>query len=93
MSGGGLKPYSRTVLGLREGHLVYAKGNEPATTHAVAGADISIHCHALDLTASPTDLLRQIVELASLVTRRQPGDNWSDRRASACRGDRSGGFE
>jgi 5-methylcytosine-specific restriction enzyme subunit McrC len=38
-----------TVLDLHEGHLVYAKGNEDPSEHAVIGADVSIHCHTLDL--------------------------------------------
>lgn len=42
-----------TVLGLRHGHLVYAKGDADAVRHTVRRAGIEIHCHALDLTADP----------------------------------------
>ncbi len=38
-----------TVLGLGDGHLVYAKGNEPVNIHTVQNAGVTIHCHALDL--------------------------------------------
>lgn len=53
-----------TRLGLRQGHLIYAKGNEQAVVHHVLGADIRIHCHSLDLDQPPTALLRQISTLA-----------------------------
>jgi 5-methylcytosine-specific restriction enzyme subunit McrC len=53
-----------TVLGLGEGHLVYAKGNEAVSIHTVQNAGVTIHCHALDLALEPTDLLRQIDGLA-----------------------------
>ena len=42
-----------TVLGLHVGHLVYARGNEDPRVHSVVGADVSIHCHTLDLAQSP----------------------------------------
>ncbi len=54
-----------TVLGLSDGHLVYAKGNEPVSVHRVQNADVTIHCHALDLALRPAELLAQIAELAS----------------------------
>ena len=57
-----------TVLGLGEGHLIYAKGNEPVSTHTVQNSGVTIHCHALDLALDPTDLLRQINGLARAVT-------------------------
>jgi 5-methylcytosine-specific restriction enzyme subunit McrC len=38
-----------TVLGLRTGHLVYARGNEEPTRHVIRDAGIEIICHALDL--------------------------------------------
>lgn len=53
-----------TVLGLREGHLVYAKGNEPVSVHTVQRAGVTIHCHALDLALRPAELLVQIDGLA-----------------------------
>ncbi|MGV0741022.1 McrC family protein [Mycolicibacterium sp. XJ870] len=60
-----------TVLQLREGHLVYAKGNEPVCAHAVRGSDVVIRCHALDLARSPMRLLAQVEELAQLLA-----DDW-----------------
>jgi 5-methylcytosine-specific restriction enzyme subunit McrC len=32
-----------TVLGLAEGHLVYAKGNEPVMSHQIRRAGVTIH--------------------------------------------------
>lgn len=55
-----------TVLGLREGHLVYAKGNETRAEHLVRGpvSEVRIHQHALDLERSPVALLAQIKAIA-----------------------------
>jgi 5-methylcytosine-specific restriction enzyme subunit McrC len=57
-----------TVLGLREGHLVYAKGNEPVSIHTVQKAGVIIRCHALDLALEPVDLIRQVDGLAETMT-------------------------
>ncbi len=57
-----------TVRGLRRGHLVYAKGNEPEARHRVVGAGVEIHQHALDLDADPAVLLDQVRDLATQVT-------------------------
>ena len=57
-----------TVLGLPEGHLIYAKGNEPVDRHTVQGSGVVIHCHALDLSALPVELLGQVDELACQIT-------------------------
>lgn len=54
-----------TVLGLAEGHLVYAAGNEVATAHSVQGAAVTVHCHTLDLDQSPVRLLAQVTDLAA----------------------------
>ncbi|NYJ02428.1 5-methylcytosine-specific restriction enzyme subunit McrC [Nocardioides thalensis] len=54
-----------TVLGLSEGHLVYAAGNELAVEHAVRGAEVAITCHTLDLDQPPERLLEQVGDLAS----------------------------
>lgn len=56
-----------TVLGLRDGHLIYAKGNEEGRIHKVQRAGITIHCRALDLGLEPTDLLRQVDQMAAAV--------------------------
>lgn len=53
-----------TALGLREGHLVYAKGNAPHAAHQVRHAGIVIHQHALDLDQEPSGLLTDIDEVA-----------------------------
>lgn len=46
-----------TVLGLREGHLVYAMGNEEPARHVIRQSGIAIFCHALDLSQLPDVLL------------------------------------
>ncbi|MGW7568958.1 McrC family protein [Streptomyces tendae] len=53
-----------TALGLREGHLVYAKGNAPHVSHQVRHAGILIHQHALDLDQDPAGLLADIGRVA-----------------------------
>ncbi|MBS9534338.1 restriction endonuclease [Mycobacterium sp. M1] len=54
-----------TVLGLGDGHLVYAKGNEPVSVHTVQNAGVTIHCHALDLALRPADILLHIDGMAA----------------------------
>jgi 5-methylcytosine-specific restriction enzyme subunit McrC len=56
-----------TVLGLREGHLVYAKGNEKPARHVVRQAGIEIFCHAVDLSQSPDALIDQMRDLARTI--------------------------
>ncbi|MEU8760024.1 restriction endonuclease [Streptomyces sp. NPDC048659] len=56
-----------TALGLAEGHLVYAKGNEPRRSHLVQGAGTVLHQHALDLDRQPAELLSEIRGLAGLM--------------------------
>lgn len=56
-----------TVLGLPEGHLVYAKGNEDVRSHSVRRADVLIRCHALDLALPPVKLLEQVDGLARSI--------------------------
>lgn len=53
-----------TALGLREGHLVYAKGNAAHAAHQVRHAGIVIHQHALDLDQGPAGLLADIAAVA-----------------------------
>ncbi len=57
-----------TVLGLRRGHLIYARGNEEASRHTVRESGIEIICHALDLDAPPDALLGQVAQVASALT-------------------------
>lgn len=54
-----------TVLGLNEGHLVYAKGEEEPRVHEVAGSPVIIRCHTLDLTAPPAGMVDQMSVLAA----------------------------
>lgn len=63
-----------TILGLRSGHLVYAKGNEKPVPHAVRRSGIEIFCHAVDLDQPPDGLLTGVRELADRIanTRLQP---------------------
>jgi 5-methylcytosine-specific restriction enzyme subunit McrC len=56
-----------TVLGLREGHLVYAKGNEEPARHVVRQSGTEIFCHALDLSQPPDALLSQMRDLAQRI--------------------------
>ncbi|MET8774733.1 restriction endonuclease [Nocardia sp. NPDC004654] len=57
------------TLGLSEGHLVYAKGNEPVRTHAIVNCGVTIHCHALDLSQTPARLLESVDALAHFILR------------------------
>jgi 5-methylcytosine-specific restriction enzyme subunit McrC len=54
-----------TALDLREGHLVYAKGNAPHAAHTVRHAGIIIHQHALDLDQEPAGLLSDVEKVAA----------------------------
>ena len=56
-----------TVLGLREGQLVYAKGNEELAHHVVRQSGTEIFCHALDLSQPPDMLLSQMRDLAQSI--------------------------
>lgn len=56
-----------TALDLARGHLVYAKGNEPPTSHVVRNNGVEIHQHTLDLTREPADLLTETADLARLI--------------------------
>ncbi|GAB6919740.1 hypothetical protein JCM9803A_01900 [Rhodococcus erythropolis] len=46
-----------TVLGVSEGHLIYAKGDSASHVVDFARADSTIYCHALDLTPPKQTLL------------------------------------
>lgn len=58
-----------TVLGLREGHLIYAKGNEDGRVHTVQRSGVTVYCRALDLGLGPAALLRQVDRLAVRVAK------------------------
>ncbi|WP_200827265.1 McrC family protein [Thermomonospora echinospora] len=53
-----------TALNLRDGHLIYAKGNAPHAAHRVRHARITIHQHTLELNQPAADLLTEIQALA-----------------------------
>jgi 5-methylcytosine-specific restriction enzyme subunit McrC len=55
------------ILGLPNGHLVYAKGNEEPARHVVRRSGIEIFCHALDLGLGPKQLLGQVRDLAGRI--------------------------
>ena len=59
-----------TVLGLRDGHLIYARGEEVPREHAVLGSTVRIHCHTLDLDARPQEVLEQVQHLAGRMISR-----------------------
>ena len=61
-----------TVLGLRSGHLVYAKGNEKPVCHVVRRSGIEIFCHAVDLDQEPDALIRQMRDLAQRIASARP---------------------
>ncbi len=63
-----------TVLGLRNGHLIYAKGNEDPAHYVVRRSAIEIFCHAVDLEQPPDRLLVQMSDLSERIaaTRLQP---------------------
>lgn len=59
-----------TSLGLRDGHLVYAAGNEEGTVHSIPtgiGA-ITIHAHTLDLSGASIQLELEIQRIASAIS-------------------------
>ncbi|MGI8519431.1 MAG: McrC family protein [Actinomycetota bacterium] len=58
-----------TALGLRTGHLVYAKGNETAGRHVVRNSAVEIVQHALDLEHPPAALLHQVEVIARSIAR------------------------
>jgi 5-methylcytosine-specific restriction enzyme subunit McrC len=74
-----------TVLGLRTGHLIYAKGNEDPARHVVRRSGIEIICHAVDLDQPPDRLLAQMSDLAECIaaTQLRPSAN-AYRAAGRC---------
>jgi 5-methylcytosine-specific restriction enzyme subunit McrC len=58
-----------TVLGLRTGHLVYARGNEEASRHVVRLSGVQIICHALGLDQPPGPLLDEIEDLGRKIAK------------------------
>ncbi len=56
-----------SVMGLRTGHLVYAKGNEVEKRHLVRETGVEIIQHTLDLDLEAAPLLAQVESLATLI--------------------------
>ena len=52
-----------TVLGLREGHLIYARGNEPALVHDVRNSRVRITAHTLNLDQEPGRVLAEVGDI------------------------------
>jgi len=61
-----------TVLGLPNGHLVYAKGNEEPARHVVRRSGVKIFCHAVDLSLAPEMLIGQMHDLARTIASARP---------------------
>jgi 5-methylcytosine-specific restriction enzyme subunit McrC len=61
-----------TELGLSEGHLVYAQGSAPRTSHRVRSAGVVLHQHALALDEPPAALLAEVRALAGWMVRTVP---------------------
>ncbi|MBS2965651.1 hypothetical protein KGA66_21550 [Actinocrinis puniceicyclus] len=59
-----------TRLGLDRGHLIYAAGPRPVTTHRIANSEIAITQHALTLEATPQQVLSQIAAIAEQMAER-----------------------
>jgi 5-methylcytosine-specific restriction enzyme subunit McrC len=55
------------TVGLPRGHLIYAKGEADSRRHIVVRHPYEIDVHALDVEAQPTELLRQIENLAASI--------------------------
>jgi 5-methylcytosine-specific restriction enzyme subunit McrC len=61
-----------TALGLAEGHLVYARGNEAGRVHQVVGTNVTLRAHALDLAQEPAALVQQVGTLATAIAATAP---------------------
>ncbi|MGO4593140.1 McrC family protein [Leifsonia sp. 2TAF2] len=56
-----------TRYGLRDGHLVYASGEETPKSVNIIGAPITVHCHALELTGSQEEILGSVDRVAEAI--------------------------
>ena len=56
-----------TAYGLDRAHLVYAQGNEAASTWTVRNAGVKITAHTLNLGATPGEILEEIRAVAQRV--------------------------
>jgi 5-methylcytosine-specific restriction enzyme subunit McrC len=62
-----------TALGLREGHLIYARGNEMRRSTQVVGAGVFLHAHTVDLDVEARDVVGQLRRIAEGVARGSDG--------------------
>ncbi|WP_156046708.1 McrC family protein [Rhodococcus wratislaviensis] len=60
-----------TGMNLREAHLVYAQGEIEPRALDIIGSDITIECHALDLTLPPALLLASVGSLIDTIRTRR----------------------
>lgn len=56
-----------TRYGLSDGHLIYAAGEVEPTAHEIVGAGIRIHCHAVDLGGTITEMHDSVRVVADRV--------------------------
>lgn len=56
-----------TRFGLRDGHLIYAAGEQEPTMHELHGAGVRVHCHALNLDGPPQVVLSRVRALAQQI--------------------------
>jgi 5-methylcytosine-specific restriction enzyme subunit McrC len=56
-----------TRYGLTDGHLIYAAGETEQLVHEILGADVRIHCHAVDLSGSIGEMHASIQAVADRV--------------------------
>lgn len=54
-----------TAIGLTEGHLIYAKGNEESAVHQIRNSPVRVVAHALDLELPSAELLAQATAIAT----------------------------
>lgn len=63
-----------TASGLSDGHLVYARGFTERPAYEIRNAGVYIHCHSLDLSASPGAILDQVQVLVDqIIASTRPG--------------------
>ncbi|WP_378148769.1 McrC family protein [Cnuibacter sp. UC19_7] len=62
-----------TRYGLRDGHLIYASGEETPQKVSIVGAPITVHCHALELAGSPAEILASVDRIAEAIVMSKSG--------------------
>jgi len=59
-----------TALGVPRGHLIYAAGATEPARHVVRQSGTEIHCHALDLSRPPPEILATLARIGDAVLAR-----------------------